>query len=106
MADREYLFKHHLQNRKLIRRFLKSISPEQANMIPLHCPNNIIWNCAHVISVQQSLAYYLFGLPIRMDKSFVKQFTAGTRPEAEFDEIFIESICEQLMTTSEWMRED
>lgn len=106
MASRAFLYKNHLQNRKLLRKFLKNISPEQANIIPPNCSNNIIWNCAHVISVQQSLAYYLFGFPMRMDKNFVKQYTNGTKPESNVDETFIESICEQLLTTSDWMRED
>lgn len=82
------------------------MTPEQVNRIPQGFNNNIIWNCAHVISVQQSLAYYLFGLPMRMEKDFVKKFTANTKPEEIYTDEFIVFTGQKLLETSVWMQED
>lgn len=106
MELRDYFYKHHLQNRKLLRKLLLSLTPEQVNKIPEGFNNNIIWNCAHVISVQQSLAYFLYGLPMRMEKDFVKKFTADTRPQEVHTDGFIHLTGEKLLETSAWMQED
>lgn len=68
--------------------------------------NNIIWNCAHVIAVQQSLIYQLCCKTPRADKSIIRQFTIGTKPTEYFETGFIENIGELLLSTSVQMAED
>ena len=106
MSTQSFLVKHHLQNRKLLRKLLLSVDADWANRIPVGFNNNIIWNCAHVISVQQSLIYQLCGQTPRVDKTLLRKFNIGTKPEEYFDREFIENIAEQLITTSVQMAED
>lgn len=106
MSTQSFSLKHHLQNRKLLKKLLLSVDESQANRIPEGFNNNIIWNCAHVISVQQALIYQLCGQTPRVDKTLLRKFNIGTKPEEYFDKNFIEDIAEQLITTSVQMAED
>lgn len=106
MSHLDFLLKHHLQNRKLLKKLLLSVDESQANEIPPFFNNNIIWNCAHVIAVQQSLIYQLCGKTPRADKSIIRQFTIGTKPTEYFEIGFIENIGELLLSTSVQMAED
>jgi hypothetical protein len=65
---------------------------EQLNKIPEGYNNNLIWNIAHVIVVQQMLVYKLSGLPMMISDEMVEKYKKGTKPEhiatqAEVDEI-------------------
>ncbi|MBK6566012.1 MAG: DinB family protein [Saprospiraceae bacterium] len=106
MSHLDFLLKHHLQNRKLLKKLLLSVDESQANEIPPFFNNNIIWNCAHVIAVQQSLIYQLCCKTPRADKSIIRQFTIGTKPTEYFETGFIENIGELLLSTSVQMAED
>ena len=106
MSHLDFLLKHHLQNRKLLKKLLLSLDESQANEIPPFFNNNIIWNCAHVIAVQQSLIYQLCCKTPRADKSIIRQFTIGTKPTEYFETGFIENIGELLLSTSVQMAED
>ena len=44
-----------LQNRKACKKILDSLSIDQINQIPTGFNNNILWNCAHILAVQQML---------------------------------------------------
>jgi hypothetical protein len=106
MSNLDFLLKHHLQNRKLLKKLLSSVDDRQANEIPAGFNNNIIWNCAHVIAVQQSLIYQLCGKSPFADKTIVKQFNIGTKPAEYYDAAFINSIGDLLYNTSVRMGED
>ncbi|MBK6364258.1 MAG: DinB family protein [Saprospiraceae bacterium] len=106
MSHLDFLLKHHLQNHKLLKKLLLSMDESQANEIPPFFNNNIIWNCAHVIAVQQSLIYQLCCKTPRADKSIIRQFTIGTKPTEYFETGFIENIGELLLSTSVQMAED
>lgn len=106
MSVTEFLGKHHLQNRKLLKKLLSSVNERQANEIPPGFNNNIIWNCAHVISIQQGLVYQLCGKNPKVDKTIIRQFNIGTKPSEDLDLSFIENIGEQLISTSLQMAED
>jgi hypothetical protein len=73
---------------------LKSHTLDQLNKIPEGYNNNLIWNIAHVIVVQQMLVYKLSGLPMMISDEMVEQYKKGTKPEhiatqAEVDAIQI-----------------
>jgi formate dehydrogenase maturation protein FdhE len=62
------------------------------NTIPEGYSNNLIWNIAHIIVVQQMLVYKLSGLPMMISDEMVEKYKKGTKPEdiatqAEVDEI-------------------
>ena len=64
-----------LQNRKALKKILDFHTLDQINHIPNGFNNNILWNCAHVIAVQQMLTYGLNNLPFGIPKEFVFRFT-------------------------------
>lgn len=79
-------------SRKALSHFLDIISLEQLNKIPEGFNNNIIWNIAHIIVVQQMLAYKLSGFPMLISDEMVTKYMRGTKPthdvmQSEIDEI-------------------
>jgi hypothetical protein len=78
----------------MLSQFLKGYSLAQLNSIPQGHNNNLIWNIAHIIVVQQMLVYKLSGLPMKISDTLVEKYKKGTKPEqdatqAEVDEIII-----------------
>jgi hypothetical protein len=76
----------------MLSQFLKGYSLAQLNSIPQGHNNNLIWNIAHIIVVQQMLVYKLSGLPMKISDTLVEKYKKGTKPEqdatqAEVDEI-------------------
>lgn len=79
-------------SRNLLSQMLAGYTLEQLNKIPEGYNNNLIWNIAHVIVVQQMLVYKLSGLPMMISDEMVEKYKKGTKPEhiatqAEVDEI-------------------
>jgi len=68
-------------NRKVLAEMLKNYSLEQLNRIPEGFSNNIIWNIAHTIVVQQLLVYKLSGLPTMVSNEMISKYQKGTKPE-------------------------
>ena len=81
-----------LQNRKVLKKLLDSLSPEQINKIPIGFNNNVLWNVAHVIAVQQILLYGLSNQPVVVEKNFVNRFSPGTKPDVFYDETMISEV--------------
>ncbi|HMR87280.1 MAG TPA: DinB family protein [Saprospiraceae bacterium] len=95
-----------LQNRKALKKILDFHSLEQLNQIPNGFNNNILWNCAHVITVQQMLTYGLNNLPFGIPKEFVFRFTPGTKPDAVYDAAFVYDVKSLLFTSFEQFQAD
>jgi len=79
-------------SRKVLSHFLDTIPTEKLNKIPEGFNNNIIWNIAHIVVVQQMLAYKLSGLPMLVSDEMVAKYMRGTKPsqdvsQSEIDEI-------------------
>ena len=79
-------------SRNILSKILAGYTLEQLNKIPEGYNNNLIWNIAHVVVVQQMLVYNLSGLPMMISKDMVEKYKKGTKPEhiatqAEVDEI-------------------
>jgi hypothetical protein len=79
-------------SRKSLSHFLDIISLERLNKIPNGFNNNIVWNIAHIVVVQQMLAYKLSGLPMLISDEMVAKYMRGTKPihdvmQSEIDEI-------------------
>lgn len=55
---------------------------DQLNRIPEGFNNNIIWNLAHLVSVQQGVCYLRAGEPLSVEESFYHAYKPGTRPAA------------------------
>jgi hypothetical protein len=79
-------------SRKILSQMLQNYTLEQLNKIPEGYNNNLIWNIAHIVVVQQMLTYKLSGLPMMISDEMVEKYKKGTKPEhiatqAEVDEI-------------------
>jgi hypothetical protein len=86
-------------SRKSLFHFLDSISLAQLNKIPEGFNNNIIWNIAHIVVVQQMLAYKLSGLPMLISDEMVAKYMRGTKPEKEVTQSEIDEIQSLLFET-------
>ena len=62
-------------------KLLDSLSVEQLNKIPDGFKNNIIWNFAHLLAIQQSIFYGLSGVKPKIDATFIATYKRGTKPE-------------------------
>jgi formate dehydrogenase maturation protein FdhE len=76
----------------MLSQFLEKHTLEELNAIPEGFSNNLIWNIAHIIVVQQMLVYKLSDLPMKISDEMVEKYKKGTKPEhkatqAEVDEI-------------------
>lgn len=65
---------------------INNLSVEELNAIPDGFNNNIIWNFAHSLAVQQAFFYALSKLPYTIDEAFINQYKKGTRPERKVEE--------------------
>lgn len=95
-----------LQNRKALKKILDFHTLDQINHIPNGFNNNILWNCAHVIAVQQMLTYGLNNLPFGIPKEFVFRFTPGTKPDAVYDAALVDEVKSLLFTSFEQFQAD
>jgi hypothetical protein len=79
-------------SRKIVSQMLAGYTLEQLNKIPEGYNNNLIWNIAHIVVVQQMLVYNLSGIPMMISDEMVEKYKKGTKPghivtQGEVDEI-------------------
>ena len=86
-------------SRKALSHFLNTIPIAQLNKIPEGFNNNIIWNIAHIVVVQQMLAYKLSGLPMLISDDMVTKYMRGTKPENDLTQSEIDEIQSLLFET-------
>lgn len=79
-------------SRKVLSQFLENHTLEQLNKIPHGFNNNLIWNIAHIIVVQQMLVYNLSGLPMMVSDEMVAKYKRGTKPEADATQEEVDAI--------------
>lgn len=70
-------------SRNIIAGFLENYTLEQLNKVPQGFNNNLIWNIAHIVVVQQMLVYNLSGLPMMVSPEMVNAYKRGTKPERD-----------------------
>lgn len=95
-----------LQNRKACKKILDSLSIEQINHIPSGFNNNFLWNCAHIIAVQQMLTYGLTNQSFTVGKEFVFRFSPGTKPDDLYSESFVSDIKAMLFSSFDQLQFD
>lgn len=94
------------RNRAILKTFLETFTLEELNKIPEGFNNNIIWNIAHTIAVQQSLVYKLSGLPTLISHDMLVEFAKGTKPERKVTQEEVDEIKVLLSSTIEKTKED
>ena len=95
-----------LTSRRKLLQVIESHSAEQLNTIPPGFSNNLIWNIAHIIVVQQMLVYKLSGLPMSIDEAMVERFKRETKPQGTVDGAQIEQIKTLLFETIDQAQTD
>ncbi|MGL2965468.1 DinB family protein [Flavobacterium sp. XGLA_31] len=93
-------------NRTVLLQFIEDHTLEQLNKIPEGFSNNLIWNIAHSIVVQQLLVYHLSGLPMMVSDEMVARYRRGTKPEIPATPEEINEIKALLFTTLEQTEKD
>ena|SRR5690606_801326 len=86
-------------SRNVLLHFLESHSLAQLNTVPQGFNNNIIWNVAHCIVVQQLLVYKLSGQPMMIPTEMVDRYKRGTKPGADVTPEELEEIKSLLFPT-------
>ncbi|MEM6515540.1 MAG: DinB family protein [Bacteroidota bacterium] len=95
-----------LKNRAFLKSIIENHSLEDLNKIPKGFNNNIIWNIAHTITVQQSLVYKLSGLPPMVSEDLIMKFRRGSKPEGDMSQAEVDEIKGLLFSTIEKTKED
>jgi len=85
-----------LASRKAIIELVETLSIEEMNQIPTGMGNNIIWNMAHLIAVQQERCYIQSRLEGLVPYSFITAYCYGTRPEVQVDAEFCSFVKEEM----------
>jgi hypothetical protein len=93
-------------SRNVISKFLENHTLDQLNKVPEGFSNNLIWNIAHIIVVQQMLVYNLSGLPMMVSDEMVSKYKRGTKPENNVTQAELEEIKSLLFSTSEKAKND
>ncbi len=83
-------------SRKILSQFLEKYSLEQLNVIPEGFNNNLIWNIAHIVVVQQMLVYKLSGMDMIISDEMVDKYRKGTKPEQDATQLEVDEIKELL----------
>ena len=95
-----------MQNRKAFSGFLKNTPYEDLVKIPSGFRNNIFWNIAHVVVIQQQLLYKRSGLEMMIDSDMEKKYGNGSVPEEKVSQEEIERIDNLLLSCIRQSRED
>jgi|SRR6218665_1176267 len=95
-----------LTGRKVLAQFLENHTLEQLNKIPPRFNNNLIWNIAHIIVVQQLLIYKLSGLPMVISDEMATKYQKGTRPERDLTQQEVDDIKALLFVTIDQTQQD
>ncbi len=93
-------------SRKILAKFIEDYTLEQLNKVPQGFNNNLIWNIAHIVVVQQMLVYNLSGLPMMVSKEMVDAYKRGTRPDRDLTQQEIDEIKTLLTTTIDQTEKD
>ena len=106
MSNLDSTFKNIHSVRKSIAFMLSRLTLDQINKVPEGYSNNIIWNAAHLISVQQLLVSRRSGAPYTEDKSITLAYKPGTVVEGDVDQEFVDMVRDRLVANSEQMELD
>jgi len=86
-------------SRKVLSQFLDNHTLEQLNKVPQGFNNNLIWNIAHIIVVQQMIVYKASGLPMIVSEEMVNSYKKGTKPLGDVTQEEVEQIRSLLFET-------
>jgi len=95
-----------LNGRKVLSQYFENHTLQQLNKIPPGFNNNLIWNIAYIVVVQQLLVYKLSGLPMNIPNEMVAKYQRGTRPERDLTQQEADAIKALLFITIDQTQQD
>ncbi len=95
-----------LQNRKRYLALFRETPKAQLLEIPDGFKNNIFWNVAHLVVVQQLLVYRLSNLETKIGNDLVQKFRGGTFPGDTVTDAELQQVADMLLWTIVQTRED
>lgn len=95
----EQIFRITKTSRNILSQFLDKYTVEQLNTIPEGFRNNLIWNIAHCVVVQQMLVYKFSGLPMMISNEIVEKYKKGEKPENNATQTEVDEIKSLLLET-------
>ena len=93
-------------SRKILAKFLEDYTLEQLNKVPHGFNNNLIWNIAHIVVVQQMLVYNLSGLTMMVSREMVDAYKRGAKPERDVTQSEVQVIKSLLTETIDQTEKD
>lgn len=94
------------KQRQLIHKTVSDLSREELLAIPAGRTNNIVWNLAHIITVQQGLAYGLTGNPMNIPDEYRAWYFRDTSPADWTGEPDVARLLQELLTLPEQTESD
>ncbi len=85
---------------------MKAMGSDDLTTIPKGFKNNILWNIAHSITIQQRLAYSLSGEKMHIPEDFVEKYGNGSVPEENITAEEINRVESLLFSPLEKTKED
>lgn len=102
----EFLFQTLATNRKWLVQTLEDSSERLLFTVPEGFRNNIYWNIAHILVVQQLLCYKLSGLPMQIEDALIGAYSKGTIPGKPPTEEERREMSRLLLSTPERLKND
>jgi hypothetical protein len=102
----DYAFDINLKNRTILSSFLENFSLEKLNKVPEGFNNNVFWNIAHVVVIQQLLVYNLSGLPMLISDEMMAKYKKGAKAENDVIQDEVNELKTLLFSTAEKTKED
>jgi len=103
MSSLDSTFKSIHSIRKSLAFILCRLPLDMLNKIPEGHSNNIIWNAAHIIAVQQLLINRRSGTAYTEVKEITKNYRPGTYPVADLDQKSVDEIRSRLVENAQEM---
>lgn len=85
---------------------IDGLTTEQLNKIPEGYKNNIIWNAAHNLVVQQLLIYRLSNRDTTIDESIIEKFKKGSNASGIVEDKEVQEIKSLLKSSVDKLEED
>ena len=104
--DTELIFNTLLSNRKRLVQILDDTPENMLSEVPEGFNNNIWWNMAHTLVVQQLLCYKLSGLPMYVGEGLIRDYSKGTFPGDLPDLQVRQEVSQTLVRTVDHLKAD
>lgn len=85
---------------------LDGLSVEQINRVPEGLRNNLIWNLAHVIVVQEGYLYQKASQTLNLDPAMIAAYGNGTFPQDRVEQDEIDRVKALALSTADRLAQD